>query len=287
MIFPRPAPKASVLCGRGCRIDLSRSRIMGILNLTPDSFYDGGRYCDVDSALTRARQMQEQGADLLDLGGESTRPGSRPVPLDEELSRVIPVVEAIRRESAVPISIDTNKSKVAQAALAAGADFINDVSALRFDPAMAEVVAGQGGGLILMHSRATPRDMQQHTEYENLIAEVSRSLADAAQKAKAAGVKQEQICLDPGIGFAKSVQGNLEVLRRLDEFLALGYPVLLGTSRKSFIAKTLDRDGREHRLHGTLATLALGAACGARIFRVHDVAAARDVVRMADAIIGH
>lgn len=277
-------PGPGFLLGRTCRIDLDRPRVMGILNVTPDSFSDGGLCPDLDAALAHARLLASQGADLIDIGGESTRPGAAPVGLQEELDRVLPVVEAVRREIAVPLSVDTTKSVVAAAAVAAGAEFINDVSGLTFDPAMAATVAAQGAGLFVMHTRGRPETMQADTRYADLLGEVRTALAESVGRAVAAGVAVERIAVDPGIGFGKDAAGNLELLRRLDELSALGRPILVGTSRKNFIGKVLGQDRPAQRGAGTLATVALAVASGARLFRVHEVAPAREAALMAWAV---
>ncbi|WP_305041563.1 dihydropteroate synthase [Geoalkalibacter sp.] len=272
------------LAGRSCRLELDRPRIMGILNVTPDSFSDGGRFLDPGAALTQARAMVAEGADLIDVGGESTRPGAPCVSSEEELARVVPVIERLVREIEVPISIDTTKAAVARAAVAAGAEFINDVSGLRFDPEMARVAAESGAGLFLMHTRGRPERMQEDTRYQDLISEISAYLREGMDLAKAAGVAESRIALDPGIGFGKSLAGNLEILRRLREFHRLGRPLLLGTSRKSFLGALLHQPDPRARLHGTLATVALGVAAGVTIFRVHDVGPAREAALTAFAV---
>lgn len=277
-------PGPGFLLGRTCRIDLDRPRVMGILNVTPDSFSDGGLCPDLDAALAHARLLASQGADLIDIGGESTRPGAAPVGVQEELDRVLPVIEAVRREIAVPLSVDTTKSIVAAAAVAAGAEFINDVSGLTFDPAMAATVATQGAGLFVMHTRGRPETMQADTRYADLLGEVRAALAESVGRAVAAGVAVERIAVDPGIGFGKDAAGNLELLRRLGELSALGRPILVGTSRKNFIGKVLGQDRPAQRGAGTLATVALAVASGARLFRVHEVAPAREAALMAWAV---
>lgn len=274
----------TALLGRNCRLELDRPRIMGILNLTPDSFSDGGRYASLPAALARGRELDREGADLIDVGGESTRPGAAPVSIQEEIDRVVPVIEALRREVPRPISVDTTKSAVARAALAAGADFINDISGLHFDPDMAEVAGESGAGLFLMHTRGRPDRMQADTGYRDLIGEIFDYLRAGMALAEEAGVAGERLAIDPGIGFGKSLDGNLEILRRLDEFQALGRPILLGVSRKSFIGKVLERPDPGDRLFGTLAMVALGVRQGAMIHRVHDVAPARDVAMMTWAV---
>ncbi|AMV71595.1 dihydropteroate synthase [Desulfuromonas carbonis] len=276
---------ANTLCGRSCHLDCTRPLIMGILNLTPDSFSDGGRYLGREAALQQARQMVAEGADLIDIGGESTRPGAPAVTAEEEIERVLPVLEALARDCPLPLSVDTSKSQVARAALAAGAEFINDISGFNFDPEMAATVAAAGAGAFLMHTRGRPQTMQQDTVYGDLAGEVLAGLAASLQQARAAGIDEERLAVDPGIGFAKDVAGNLEVLRRLPEFLSLGRPLLLGTSRKAFIGRILDQPDPGRRLYGTLATVALGVAGGARIFRVHDVGPAREAALTAWAVV--
>jgi len=272
------------LLGRSCRIELDRPRLMGVLNITPDSFSDGGRFLSVGAALAHTRQLVAQGADLIDVGGESTRPGAPPVSEQEELDRVLPVVEALHREIDIPISLDTTKSAVAAAAVAAGAEFINDVSGLAFDPAMAATVAGSGAGLFVMHTRGRPETMQADTRYADLVGEVRENLRHSVAVAVAAGVAPERIAVDPGVGFGKDVAGNLELLRRLSDFSELGRPILLGTSRKSFIGRVLGQEDPLARQAGTLATVVLGVAAGARLFRVHEVGPAREAALMAWAV---
>ena len=266
------------------RIPLDRPLIMGILNVTPDSFSDGGRFIDPERAVEHALQLEAEGADIIDLGGESTRPGSPAVTDNEELNRILPVLERLAGRLRIPLSVDTWKSSVAVAALAAGAEIINDISGFSFDPAMAEVAATSGAGAVLMHTRGTPQTMQQNTSYKDLMGEIAVGLAASARRACLAGLAPEQIVLDPGIGFGKDIQGNLEILRRLNEFTSLGYPLLVGSSRKAFIGKLLGKPASGERLFGTAATVALAVAGGARILRVHDVAAMSDVARMAEAI---
>lgn len=272
------------LAGSSGRLDLNRPRIMGILNVTPDSFSDGGSFLAPCAALEQARHMVAEGADLIDVGGESTRPGSRSVSPEQEMARVLPVIELLRRELPVPLSIDTTKAVVARAALQAGASFINDISGLRFDPEMVSVAAETGAGLFLMHTRGHPDVMQAHTAYDDLLGEVKAYLQKGIDLARAAGIPADHIAIDPGIGFGKSLDGNLEILRRLPELHPLGYPILLGTSRKSFIGTVLQRSDPAQRLYGTLATVALGVAAGVRIFRVHDVGPARDAAMVAFAV---
>ena len=273
-----------VLSGRNCSLVMDRPYIVGILNVTPDSFSDGGRFLRPQQAIEQGCRMAVEGADLIDIGGESTRPGAPQVSEQEELDRVIPVVEKLGREVGLPLSIDTSKSVVAREAVSAGADFVNDVSGLTFDTEMAGMVADSGAGLIIMHTRGRPEVMQQDTRYADLFAEVVASLNSSIEVAVSAGIVIGKIAIDPGIGFGKDVAGNLELLRRTADLVDLGRPVMLGTSRKSFIGRVLGKDDPAGRLAGTLATVALGYAGGARLFRVHDVAAAREAARMAQAV---
>ena len=277
-------PLPEYLAGRTVRLNLQVPCIVGILNVTPDSFSDGGRFCSVDAALEQGRRMALEGASLIDIGGESTRPGAPKVPVEEEMDRVIPVIEALHSELALPLSIDTSKSAVAAAALAVGAEFVNDISGLSFDSDMADVVADSGAGLIVMHTRGEPDSMQRDTHYDDIVADVIIALRHSIECAEAAGVSGDKIAVDPGIGFGKDVTGNLELLRQTAALTELGRPVMLGTSRKSFIGRVLDQKDPGDRLAGTLATIALGFAGGARIFRVHDVAAAHQAALMAQAV---
>jgi len=260
---------------------------MGVLNVTPDSFSDEGRFLDVDRAVAHARDMAKAGADIIDVGGESTRPGATPLSTDEELRRVLPVIGRLRD---LVISVDTTKAAVAEKALATGARIVNDISALQFDPRMVEVVRDTGAGVVLMHMQGTPRTMQQKPHYDDVVAEVISFLTGRIAFAEAQGLKKIQIAVDPGIGFGKTVADNLRLLAHLEEFSSLGCPVLVGTSRKSFISKVLVPVGagpaREAngRLWGTAATVAWAVAHGARILRVHDVAEMSDVVRMVEAV---
>jgi len=271
---------------RGTVLDLNaRTHIMGILNVTPDSFSDGGRYLDTDRAAKRAREMAAEGADIIDIGGESTRPGARPLSEDEELARIIPVIRQLTGELTTPISVDTYKSAVAEKALAAGASLVNDISGLRFSPDMAKVAADHGAAVVIMHIKGTPRDMQEKPVYADVVTEVAQYLEEGVAMAVSAGVDREQILIDPGIGFGKTLEHNLTILERLGEFRAIGRPVLLGTSRKKFIGTVLDAPEAERRLEGTAATVALGIERGARVMRVHDVAQMARVARMTDAIL--
>jgi len=266
-------------------LSLKRPLIMGILNVTPDSFSDGGRFTRVETAVAHALQMVEQGADIIDIGAESTRPGAPLVTADEELRRLLPVLEQLAGRVQVPISIDTWKAPVAEAALSAGAEIINDISGLTFDPALAQVAANHRAGLVLMHTRGTPTTMQQDTGYQDLLGEIADLLQASLQTALAAGSSPEQLVVDPGIGFGKDTAGNLEILRRLPELAGLGYPLLVGSSRKRFIGTLLKREQPEDRLFGTAATVALAVAQGAQVLRVHDVQAMRDVAYMTHSIV--
>jgi len=243
---------------------------MGILNITPDSFSDGGQYIDPNKAAQHAITMVEQGADIIDIGGESTRPGSEMVSVSQEIERVVPVIEMIRQKSAIPISIDTRKAEVAAKACQAGAVIINDVSGLAFDPRIAEVARDYDAYLILMHSRGTPENMQSLLEYKDLITEIVEFLENAAKQAIKAGVGRDKIIIDPGIGFAKTVEHNFRIIKRIKRFTDTGYPVLIGASRKSFIGKTLDLP-TDQRLEGSLAAAVCAYIYGADIIRVHDV----------------
>jgi dihydropteroate synthase len=260
-------------------------RIMGVVNVTPDSFSDGGAFLDRDAAVQHGLRLAFEGADLLDIGGESTRPGADPVPEAEELRRVVPVIEGIRAENAdVRISIDTSKAAVAAAALDAGADYVNDVTALRGDPEMAALVAERDVDVCLMHMIGTPRTMQSEARYDDVVADVKAFLAERVEAAVAAGIARERIEVDPGIGFAKTIDHNLELLDRLRELTELGRPLVLGTSRKTFLGRITGRETAE-RMPATLATLVMGLERGAEVFRVHDVAPARDALAVAAATL--
>lgn len=268
-------------------LSLERPLIMGILNVTPDSFSDGNLYSDPQRAIDRALEMVAEGADIIDIGGESTRPGAAQVSTEDELKRVIPVISGLADRTSCSISVDTWKSPVAHAAIAAGAAIINDISGFNFDPRMAAVAARTGAGVVLMHTRGTPHSMQHDTVYADLIGEIIHSLKQSLVMAGEAGIERERIAIDPGIGFGKLAVHNLEILRRLREFTSIGLPLLTGTSRKSFIGKVLNRETVQ-RIHGTAATVALAVYNGADILRVHDVCEMRDVADMAHAITtGH
>jgi dihydropteroate synthase len=266
-------------------IDLGDFAVMGIVNVTPDSFSDGGRYIDPARAVEHGLELEAEGAAILDVGGESTRPGAIPVTLEEELRRVIPVVEGLRDAGlAIPISVDTSKAAVADAALGVGATVINDVTALRGDPRMAEVVAVHQADLCLMHMLGEPRTMQEHPSYGEVVADVRGFLEARMAFALAAGIAPERILLDPGIGFGKTAAHNVELLRRLDEIAAIGRPVLVGTSRKSFLGRLTGRDVPD-RLAATIATNVLAYERGARVFRVHDVGPVADALRITAATV--
>jgi dihydropteroate synthase len=257
---------------------------MGVLNVTPDSFSDGGRYLRPDLALAHAQRMAEAGADLIDVGGESTRPGAPPVPLDEELRRVIQVIERVAASCRLPVSIDTSKAEVARRAIEAGATMVNDVTALRGDPAMAEVVADAGVPVVLMHMRGTPSTMQRRPRYRALMDELLRFFRGRIAAAVAAGIDLGRILIDPGIGFGKTVGHNLEILRRLELLTRLNQPILIGPSRKSFLGPLAGGLPADRRLEGTAAAVTAAVLHGARVVRVHDVAEMVRVVRVADAI---
>lgn len=260
-----------------------RTLIMGILNVTADSFYDGGRYLKKGEAVKKALQMAEDGADIIDVGGESSRPGSKPVSLEEELKRVIPVIKEVAKKTDAAISVDTTKAEVARQAIDAGAQIVNDISAMRFDPAMTGVCAKNKVGVILMHMRGTPVTMQKDVKYADLISEIFNHLKDRVSFAVKAGIKKDRIAVDPGIGFGKGAEDNLKIIKRLSEFKSIGRPVVLGTSRKSFIGKILNLDVKD-RLEGSIAAVAAGILNGASIVRVHDVKKTRMAADMADAV---
>ncbi len=263
-----------------------RGLIMGVLNVTPDSFSDGGRYFDPADAVARGLEMVREGADILDIGGESTRPGAVPVEAEEELRRILPVISGLKQVCDVPLSIDTMKSRVAAPAMAAGAEIINDISGLMHDPDMARVAAETGAGLVLMHMRGTPRTMQQHPAYQDVTAEVRERLEAAYHQALAAGVLPEGLVFDPGIGFGKTLEHNLELLRALPVFQVQGRPVLLGVSRKSFLGRILGNTDPAARDAPTTALTAWARQQGARILRVHAVKENAQALRMMEAILG-
>jgi len=257
---------------------------MGVVNVTPDSFSDGGLYFEVEAAVAHGKELVRDGAEILDIGGESTRPGAEPVEEGEEMGRVVPVIEGLAGVDAA-ISIDTSKAAVAAAALDAGATIVNDITALRGDPAMAALCAERGATVVLMHMAGTPRTMQEAPAYGDVVAEVRAFLAERLEAATAAGIEEERIWLDPGIGFGKTAEHNMELLRRLGELRELGRPLVVGASRKSFIGR-VDGSGPGERLGGTIAASVLAAAEGAEALRVHDVAEARQALAVAAAVLG-
>lgn len=274
-----------ILQFRKWRLDLSsRTHIMGILNVTPDSFSDGGKFFKFEDAVARGMKMVEEGADIIDVGGESTRPGSDPVSTQEELSRVIPVISSLVGRTDAPISVDTYKADVARQALDAGAQMINDISALRFDPQMKDLVRESGVPVALMHIKGTPKNMQKDPSYQNVIAEIAEYLKESIQMARDAGVEVGKIIIDPGIGFGKRLEDNLNILKNLKEFSILRCPILIGCSRKSFIGRILDLPAEE-RLEGSLAALAAAVINGANVVRVHDVKESKKVVDILDAVL--
>ncbi len=268
---------------RGAALSLERPLLVGILNVTPDSFSDGALYLEPERARERALRMQAEGADLIDVGGESTRPGAAPVAADQELARILPVLHLLREQLALPLSVDTRKAVVARAALEAGAQIVNDVSALG-DPQMAEVIAEMQAGLVLMHMRGTPRTMQRAPHYDDVAREVTQELRLALERACQAGIQEERIVVDPGIGFAKTAEHNLELIARLDALGELGRPVLLGPSRKAFLGAVLGGLPPEERGIGTAAACVVALLRGVRIFRVHDVRVVREALDVAEAI---
>ena len=260
-----------------------RTLIMGVLNVTPDSFSEEGRYFEVDSAIAHAKRMVDEGADIIDIGGESSRPGALSISADEELARVLPVVEGLASEIPVPISIDTYKANVARRALQAGAHIVNDITALSGDSDMASVVSEMHAGLVLMHMKGNPRTMQHSPAYQNVISDILRFFQERIAEAENNGIHPDSILVDPGIGFGKTTEHNLEILRRLRDFQSLNKPILIGTSKKSFIGKILDIPVNE-RMEGTAATITWAISQGADVVRVHDVKPMRRVAQMTDAI---
>ena len=266
-----------------------RTLVMGVLNVTPDSFSDGGKFLDPQLAIEHALEMERAGADLLDVGGESTRPGSKGTPVEAELARILPVLEGLRGTLKIPISIDTRKSEVAEAAISSGAQIINDISGLRSDPRIADVARRRGVPLILMHMRGEPETMQKKPFARDVMRDVMQGLRASVTKARKAGVAKSQIIIDPGIGFGKSFEQNYELLRKLQEFAKLGYPLLVGASRKGFLGATLARNGKaapaEDRVWATAASVTASILGGAHMVRVHDVAEMVQVARVADCLL--
>ena len=262
----------------------TRTYLMGILNVTPDSFSDGGEFNSVETALAQARNMISNGVDIIDIGGESTRPNAEAVSVEEELDRVIPVITQLRQESSIPISIDTTKAVVAEGAIAAGADIVNDISGATFDEEMLETVAQLDVPIVLMHIRGNPQTMQSLTDYQDVVTEVREFLQTQVDKAIAYGIDKDKIAIDPGIGFAKTASQSLELLQRLAELKVLNLPILVGVSRKSFMRLILNKDNAQERVWGTAAACYSAISRGADILRVHDVTEMYDVCRVADAI---
>jgi len=258
--------------------------LMGVLNITPDSFSDGGDYNNLEAAFQRAAALVEAGADILDVGGQSTRPGAKQISPEAELERVIPIIKRIRKHLNVPISVDTTRAEIAQQAVQAGADLVNDISGGTFDAAMLTKVAELEVPIILMHIRGTPETMQQLTDYEDLVGDIIAVLRERIAAAEKAGIARSRLLIDPGIGFGKTAEQNLELLRQLDQFQSLGVPILVGTSRKSFIGKILKQDDPKQRVWGTASTCCAAIAQGADLLRVHDLPEMWEVSRVADAI---
>jgi len=259
--------------------------IMGILNVTPDSFFDGGSYYPRERAIDHALEMAEGGADIIDVGGESTRPGSEPTSLGEELDRVLPVIEGIRKRSSIPLSIDTYKAAVARAAIASGADMVNDISSLSFDEGMAGVVAASGVPVVIQHIKGTPRDMQKNPSYQDVTGEIKEFFIERIAYARSCGIDEDDIIIDPGIGFGKRVSDNLTIIRELGRLKELGRPLLIGTSMKSFIGRIMGTDVPAERAEGTLASVAISLWNGADMVRVHDVARTKKVVKFMKALM--
>ena len=257
---------------------------MGILNVTPDSFSDGNEFYTLEAAVRQARYLVSNGADIVDVGGQSTRPGAEQIPLEEELRRVVPAIEAIRQELSIPISVDTTRARVAAAAVEAGADIVNDISGTTYDQEMLPVVAQLGVPIVLMHIRGTPQTMQSLTEYQDLVEDITQFLARRIEAAVEAGVERSHLIIDPGIGFAKTFSQNIELLQRLTEFASLEAPLLVGVSRKSFLGHILNKTNPKERVWGTAAACCSAIAAGADLLRVHDLPEMYDVCRVADAI---
>jgi dihydropteroate synthase len=283
-VKPLSSSISARLVTRHGQIDLERRTVlMGVLNVTPDSFYDGGRRPDAERAVADGVALAQAGAEIIDIGGESTRPGARPVSVEEELGRVLPVIRGLRKAGSTVISVDTYKAPVARAALEAGADMINDISALRFDPEMAGLIASENVPVVLMHMQGTPRTMQVEPRYDDVVAEVRDFLTAQVRRAIDAGIAAETIIVDPGIGFGKSLPHNLTLIRHLPSFESLGQPLLVGASRKAFIGKILKLDP-DDRLEGSIAVAVAAVLAGANIVRVHDVKETLRAIRVADAI---
>ncbi len=261
-----------------------KTYVMGILNRAPDSFYDGGRFLEKQAAVSQVYKMVDEGADIIDIGGQSTRPGSNPVSREEELERVIPIIEEVANNIDVPISIDTYKHVVAEEAIKKGASIVNDITGLKADPGMAGVIAEYNAGVVLMHIKGMPKNMQDNPHYENLIEEIIEYLRDSIKIGTDAGISPDKMIIDPGIGFGKTPEHNLSIIKRLGEFKVLDKPILIGVSRKSFIGTVLNAN-LDGRLFGTAAACAISIAGGANIIRVHDVKEMKEIARMTDAIL--
>ncbi len=268
----------------GHRRESQKTLLMGILNRTHDSFYDGGRFLEKEAAISQVYKMVDEGADIIDIGGQSTRPGSNPVSREEELERVIPIIEEVANNIDAPISIDTYNHVVAEEAIKKGASIVNDITGLKGDPKMADIVAKYDAGIVLMHIKGTPKNMQDNPQYENLIEEIIEYLRDSIKIGMDAGISSDKMIIDPGIGFGKTVEHNLSIIKRLGEFKVLDKPILIGVSRKSFIGAILNAD-KDRRLFGTAAACAISIANGANIIRVHDCYEMSEVARMAYAIL--
>jgi dihydropteroate synthase len=275
--FRLPLPSRTIVLGE-------RTLIMGVLNITPDSFSDGGKFLKPPAALARALEIECAGADILDLGGQSTRPGSKPLEPSQELERVLPVLQVLKGKLKIPISIDTQKAAVAQAAISAGAEIVNDVSALQFDDRLAKIVAREKTGIILVHMRGEPQTMQKGPFARDVMRDVTKGLHAALRRAKGAGIQQSRILVDPGIGFGKNYQQNFEILARLHELVGFKHPMVIGTSRKGFIGAALGNAGASERAWGTAATVVASILAGAHIVRVHDVKEMTQVAKIADRI---
>lgn len=284
MTVKRMANGERYLEGRRFRLPLDRGvLVMGVLNVTPDSFYDGGRFVDPERAVSQGLELVSQGADILDIGGESSRPGADPVSAEEELRRILPVIRNLVREVEVPISVDTYKAKVAQVALEEGAEIVNDISGLRFDPSLAKIAAEFRAPVVLMHTAGRPKKMQEMAQYQDLIPDIVDALRDSIRRGLDAGIAQEKFVIDPGIGFGKTTLDNLRILKRLEAFHCLGSPILVGISRKSFIGNVLNLPS-EKRLEGSLAATVWAVVKGVKMIRTHDVCATRRAIKMAEAI---
>ncbi|MEE8350179.1 MAG: dihydropteroate synthase [Acidobacteriota bacterium] len=277
--------RAYTLQARDKKLELGRrTLVMGVVNVTPDSFFDGGRFLETSHAIERCLELAEKGVDILDLGGESSRPGAQRVPLSEELKRVLPVLEGVRKEISIPISIDTYKSAVAQEAFKEGADIVNDISAFQFDSDLPGIIGAWQAGVVLMHMRGTPETMQEMASSEDILGEVAADLQTAVDRAVECGISKQQIAIDPGIGFGKTVEDNCKILNRLSDLASFDLPIVIGTSRKSFLGKILEQPGQD-RIWGTAASVALSIIRGAHVVRVHDVEEMNQVAQITDAVL--